>query len=116
MISVDYVFLLFYGDFMSKHSRKYMNDRNMQYKVELLERCESSREIYDSLDSQVSNWYHECNDDSYAVDDEPYCGPWYIDRHLELLSDLREYTELVKDGEDIPEHLTYITPFWKDVE
>lgn len=94
---------------------KYRNDRDIEYKIELLKECKTSREIYQSLDDVVSQYYHECNDDNLAVTDEPYCGPWYIDRHIALLSDLREYTELMRyDRVEIPERLTYITEFWRD--
>lgn len=92
---------------------KEVYNRDLEYKIELLKECSNSREIYQSLDDVVSQYYHECNDDSLAVDDEPYCGPWYIERHIELLSDLREYTECVRNDQDIPENLTYINDFWK---
>lgn len=93
-----------------------MSIRDHEFKIELLQRCSSSREIYESLDSQVQEYYHECNDDSYAIDNEPYCAQWYIERHVALLSELHEYTRLVKIDAHIPEHLQYITEFWKDIE
>lgn len=92
---------------------KEMYNLNLAHKIELLKQCSNSREIYESLDSVVSEYYDECNDDSLAVDGEPYCGPWEIERHIELLSDLREYTKCVNDDQDIPDHLTYINEFWK---
>lgn len=87
-------------------------NRIIERKIELLKSCSNSREIYESLDSIVQQYYHECDDDSFAVDDEPYCAPWDIERHVELLSNLREYTECVKNDQDIPDHLTYINDFW----
>ena len=89
-------------------------DRDHEYKIELLRRCSSSREIYQSLSNQIDEYDQHCNDDSYAVDDEPYCAPWYIERHVELLNDLRQYTELVKYDDNIPEHLLYLVNFYKD--
>jgi hypothetical protein len=47
------------------------------------------------------------------VRETPYGVYWEVVTILELLDDLREYTEIIKDDQDIPERLTYINDFWE---
>jgi len=90
----------------------YMRKRYEADKIDILKRCKTSREVYESLSSEIEQWHWETNDDDLTIDDEPYCIGWEIEVHTQLLSDLKEYTSIVKVDGDIPEELQYITQFW----
>jgi hypothetical protein len=82
-------------------------------KIDILERCNSSDEIYRELDSAISQYAYETSRHSFEVRDTPYGIYWEVVTILELLDDLREYTEIIEDDQDIPERLTYINDFWE---
>lgn len=80
-------------------------------KIELLQACNDSFDIFRSLDDQVSEYRASCNTGTFAVYDEPYCGPWYIECHIDLLSDLQRYTECVRYDKEMPEDLLYLVNY-----
>lgn len=86
-------------------------DATMRYKIELMQQCSDSYDIFLSLDSEVRAFADFCNKGSFAVDDEPYCGPWFIECHIGLLSDLNSYTECVKRDKEIPQDLLYLVNY-----
>ena len=93
--------------------RAYREKQRIEEKVEILERCDSSREIYKEMESAVEQWYWECNENTLQVTGQPWGAVYEVELCAELLDDLREYTELSRTDSDIPERLDYITSFWK---
>lgn len=98
-----------------KTDRDWLRESKIESKIDILERCDNSAEVYQSLCTEIDQWRNEVNTDSYEVYDEPYNNGWEVDMHLELLNELREYSEIAKHDGDIPDHLEYITPFWNKV-
>lgn len=90
-------------------------DPRIKDKVEILNRCDCSRDVYEELNSAVELWYWECDTDTFKVSGEPWGAARDVEMCTELLSDLREYTEMVRCDSDIPDRLDYITPFWNKV-
>lgn len=98
-----------------KTDREWIAESKLDTKIEILQRCDNSAEVYQSLSTEIDQWRNEVNRITYEVYDQPYGVAWEVDCHMELLDDLREYTEIVKSDGDIPDHLEYITPFWNKV-
>jgi len=86
--------------------------QRIEEKVEILERCDNSRDIYKEMESAMEQWYWECDTDSLKVSGQPWGAIYQVELCLELLDDLREYTEMVRCDSNIPDRLDYITSFW----
>lgn len=86
-------------------------DRYTEYKIELLTKHSTSRELHEVLEAASQEYYWECNDDSLFVDDTPHGAGWVIECVLSLLNDLAQYKRLWRCDETIPDDLAYITPF-----
>lgn len=84
----------------------------LKAKIRILEQNYSAQGIYDSLESEMQNLYHECSSNSFKVHNMPTDVQWEVDIHLELLDELSDFTYRVRTDADIPEHLEYITPHW----
>ena len=91
-----------------------INDRT-QEKIDVLENCNSSQDIYRELYSAVSQYAHEVSRNTFEVRETPYGIFREVEVLLDLLDDLREYTECINDEQDIPNRLTYINDFWAKV-
>mgnify|MGYP000659181961 CR=1 FL=1 len=91
-------------------------DYYTEYKTELLSKHNNSRDLYKLLEAATEQYYWVANDDSLAVDDEPYGTGYTIEAVLSLFNDLAQYTRLARCDETIPDNLAYITPFFEETE
>lgn len=89
-------------------------DRFIEDKVELLQKHDNSRAIYQLLEDAIQQYYWECNDDSLVVDDEPFGAGYTIELITSLLGDLSSYHRYSRCDDTIPDYLAYITPFFAD--
>ena len=89
-------------------------DRFIEDKVELLQQHDNSRAIYQLLQETTEQFYWECNDDSIVVDDEPFNAGYQIELITSLLSDLSSYHRMARCDSEIPDYLSYITPFYEE--
>lgn len=91
-------------------------DYYIDTKIELLSKHKTSRELYKVLEESAEQYYWVANDDSLAVDDEPYGVGYTIEAVMSLLNDLAQYTRLARCDDTIPDDLAYITPFIEEAE
>lgn len=95
-------------------SKKYI-DRYLQDKIEMLQRCNNSRDIFDELESATEQYRYESSKSDFRVFGMPFGSHYEIDTCISLLHDLYQYTDLVKTDSEIPDELSYITPYWNKV-
>jgi hypothetical protein len=88
-----------------------MTDHYTRYKIELLEKHSTSRELYKVLEAATEQYYWETDDNSLLVDDVPHGAGYIIESVLSLLNDLATYKRMYRCDETIPDDLAYITPF-----
>lgn len=92
---------------MAKHCNFRLDE-----KIDILKRNDNSDDIVRELRDTVRQWADHTSDSSLKVTDQPYSVNWEVEVLMEVLDDLRQYTECVKCDSDIPDELEYITPFW----
>ena len=81
------------------HKRE--QDRRMEEKINILDRCESSQDVFNELAQAISTLSNDESCDDFSVDDDYNDGTQYtIDILLELTNDLRWFTRLDKEGDD----------------
>jgi hypothetical protein len=99
-----------------KAERKREQDRRNKEKIEILERHSTSEDLFDALiqeirtlsDDESSNDFSVGNDYNYGVDYE-------VDMLLELIRDLREFTQYNREDDDesiTDSNLDYLRPYF----
>ena len=91
-----------------------MNDRTEQ-KMKVLRRHKSSHAIFRSLAERVGDSLHT-DHFSLVVHETPFEATDSSELLKEVLYDLAEYTERVRDDMEISDELQYINPFWTTEE
>ena len=94
------------------------NQRRINEKIEILEKYETSEEIFDALKSEIDTLANDESRYDLSVSDEYNFGVEYdIELLMEVISDLRYFTRYNKDEDDetITEFgLDYIRQFYQD--
>jgi len=77
------------------------NQRRIQAKCKILDRCSSSEDIFDLLRDEINTLANDESSDSFDVDDQHNFGVEYeIELLLEVISDLRWFTRYTRDEDN----------------
>ena len=85
--------------------RKSEEQRRIEAKCQILDKCQSSDDIFEMLSDEINTLMQDGNSDDFTITDHYNFGTEYdIELLLELTSDLRWYTRLIKDDDN--KHIT----------
>jgi len=87
--------------------RNEQRKRRIEEKLDVVMQYETSEALFDSLRDEVNTLSHDESTVDLSVDDDHYFGVTYdIELYLEIISDLRWFTSLIKvdDDETITEY------------
>jgi hypothetical protein len=85
--------------------RKSEEQRRIEAKCEILDKCQSSDDIFEMLSDEINTLMQDGNSDDFTITDHYNFGTEHdIELLLELTSDLRWYTRLIKDDDN--KHIT----------
>jgi hypothetical protein len=90
---------------------------NTKQKIELLKKYSTSRELFEHLNDLINTLANDESDSDYSVGDDYNFGTDYdIELVLELISDLRDFTQYNHSDEDdkiITNNLQYLYPYFR---
>jgi len=99
-----------------KAERKREQDRRNKEKIEILERHSTSEDLFDALIQEIRTLSDDESSNDFSVGDNYNFGVDYeVDMLLELIRDLREFTQYnrVDDDESITDYnLDYLRPYF----
>lgn len=88
--------------------------KRIEEKISALRWNNSSNEIFEKLRQCIDEWYFKAMPYNFEVYEVPYEIRYTTKLIQEVLDDLMQYTDYALDDKEIPQHLRYIEPFWRD--
>ena len=99
-----------------KAERKREQDRRNKEKIEILERHSTSEDLFDELIKEIRTLSQDESSNDFSVGNDYNYGVDYdVDMLLELIRDLREFTQYNREDDDesiTDSNLDYLRPYF----